>query len=83
MALLLINSDNQEEEIVLISPGKTIQCMKKKTVGAEKAKTCSLYLISLGGCRDWEGGNVGRHGRGQLRPHGIKDCVTLYAREQF
>lgn len=29
--------------------------MKKKTVRAKKVKMFSLYLISTGGCRDWEG----------------------------
>lgn len=56
MALLLINSNNQDMEIAIISPGKIIYCMKKKSLGAEKVKMFSLYLISTGRCRDGEGG---------------------------
>lgn len=51
-----INSGSQKVEIVITSPRKTIYYMKKKTVRAKKVKMCSLYLISTGRCRDWEGG---------------------------
>lgn len=50
MALFLINSDNQEMEIAIITLGKTMYHMKKKTVRAEKAKLFHLYLISTAGC---------------------------------
>lgn len=56
MALFLINRDNQEMEIAMISLGKTIYYMKKKIARAQKVKIFSLHLISTGRCRDWEGG---------------------------
>lgn len=56
MTLFLINHDNQEMEMAMISPGKTIHYMKKKTVRAQKVKMFSPHLISTGRCRDWEGG---------------------------
>lgn len=52
MPLFLINNDNQEMEIAMISPGKTIYFMKEKTVRIEDVKMYSLCLISPGGCRD-------------------------------
>lgn len=82
MALLLINSDNQEMEIAIISPGKTIcmrkktYCMRKKSSGAEKVKTLSVsyfYWVMQG----LGGSYGGSRGRSQSRLQSIKDCVKL------
>lgn len=84
VALLLINSDNQEMEIAIISPGKTIcmrkktYCMRKKSSGAEKVKTLSVsyfYWVMQG----LGGSYGGSRGRSQSRLQSIKDCVKLSA----
>lgn len=41
-------------EIAIITLGKTMYHMKKKTVRAEKAKLFHLYLISTAGCGNQE-----------------------------
>lgn len=56
MALLLINSESQKVEIAITSSEKTVYSMKKKTVKAAKIKMFTLYFISTGGRRNWEGG---------------------------
>jgi len=77
VALLLINSDNQEMESAIISPGKTIYCMRKKSLGAEKVKMSVSYFYWL--MQGLGGRYGGRHGRSQSRLHSIKDCVKFSA----
>lgn len=44
--------DNQEMDIAMNSPGKTIYYMKKKTIRAQKVRMFSLHFISTGRCGD-------------------------------